>query len=187
MKTKVTTALLIVALALMPINGRADDVPPPENGTVAWACVTLIVGGIMVYGLYRMCKKLPPMNPPEPPEEPPAPPPPNNRTNTNSFRTNLTMRLNMPERALTQTADWQMVTLAFQSSTNMQTWRNDYFVTNWLSQSQLIYVCADGDGIPLLTNSQSISWSNEMVIADLSAVIPPPREPAKAFRMVEIH
>ena len=76
------------------------------------------------------------------------------------------MRLNMPERALTQTADWQMVTLAFQSSTNMQTWRNDYFVTNWLSGSQLIYVCADGDGIPLLTNAQSISWSNEMVIAD---------------------
>lgn len=182
MKTQIITGLLVAALALIPINGSPQEAPPPkDNATIAWACVTLIVGSIMVYALIKLCRNIPTIEPPAPP--PPPPKPPIVITNTNQFRTNFAM-LQMPQRSLAQTLDWQMVTLTMETSPDLKVWIPVFFVTNWVNITSHVYVIADAAGSPFRTNWNSITGTEPFSFVDASELMPPADKPTQFFRMV---
>jgi hypothetical protein len=73
MKTFVTIVLALVFLTFTP-QPIVRAQPQPKN--VLLACGMLIVGGVIIWGLWKSCKKIPSPTPP-PSDNPPKPPPTN--------------------------------------------------------------------------------------------------------------
>jgi hypothetical protein len=149
---------------------------------VAMACVVLVIGAVIVYGLWKICKKIP--GPPA--TDPPPPPPGTNappKTNTNRVA-HLTLK--MPDKDLHVDGQWQMNVSAFESSEDMVHWSRALYFTNWFGASNIVSVAADDYG-PVATNWMPAPWTNGEVICDfgnLQALLPDGDR--KLYRMVEL-
>ncbi len=84
--TKYTVTLLLVFTFVLPVAGFAQTKepppPPPQPKLLFLACAVLAVGAVIVWGLLKICKKLPSLPPPNngggtnsPPTPPPSRPP----------------------------------------------------------------------------------------------------------------
>lgn len=177
---KAISILLCLTLTACPINSEVRADPTPEPPHWAAGCAVVITGIIIIWGLRKLCKMLPP--------GPPAQPPPhgtNQPPHEAAFALTSPGRLDLPDASLSISTNWQMTVTTFQSSTDMLTWRDEYVVTNWFSADQLVSVCAS-NGVPLQTNFLAMHWTNEMVVNDFSAVVPPKETAAlKLWRAVE--
>lgn len=177
------TALLIFSLIALPTN-RAQADPQKNMAMAIVGCVVIVVGGIVVYHLYKMCKRLLP-NPPPPPSTN-APPAGTSQPQPNPSLLQCPARLNGPDVEIAAVPQWQMSIVRFQSSINSLNWRDEYTVTNWLSDNQLVSVCAS-NGVPLMTNFVALDWTNETVVSDFSAVMPAVvKDAVKLWRSVEL-
>lgn len=163
-KTIVTIAL-IAAITGAPIRQRAQE-PPPGEDAVAIACGVLIVGGIIVWGIWKICKMLPPPNPPPKTNAPPA----GGRTNQAPRISSVMPALLLPDFSAYNAPGWQTAAFGFQSSADGANWDEDYAITNWLCENLLISVCSS-NGVALLTNVIPMSWTNEQVVCDFSSVM----------------
>jgi hypothetical protein len=86
MKTLVTTVLIAILLLASPPQPRAQTV---TGKNVLIGCGLLIVGGIIIYGLWKLCKKIPCPRPP-PSDDPPSPPQTNAPPATNPSQSGST-------------------------------------------------------------------------------------------------
>src|SRR5262245_11911299 len=138
---KVVTILLILALL-----GNNEPIQPSKSEAAPCApCIigalVLLIGGYIVYELYKMCKSLPPMeNPPEPPPThgsiPPTmepiymPPPMAFTVPTNGGQYSIVGAGLRDEDGYPLTILWCGV---LESSTNMVNWQPSMTFTTWIS------------------------------------------------------
>lgn len=182
---KTISVIIIAALLLAPVSvARADDPPPNDPHTaLGVGCVVVIVGGVIIWGLWKICKMIPPL--PPPPKNPPPPNGTNQMIGSVSGPSSGAPALLLPDRAIYQTADWQMSVIKFQSSTNLSDWVEEYAVTNWFSGNQLVSLCAS-NGIPVQTNFIAVAFTNDAVFSDFSSVMPTKETaPFKLWRAVQ--
>jgi hypothetical protein len=164
-----TTALLIAALLFLPLGtsrGDESSTGVHKENTVVVGCVVLVVGGIIIYSIWKLCKMIPPVQ-----GGTNAPPAGQNQQHNFGPVLASPMRLNMPAGTIPAGSGWQTSVISFQSTTNSIYWKDEYTVTNWLSDNQLVSLCVS-NGVPLLTNFVALSWTNETVFSDLSSVLP---------------
>lgn len=184
MKTPIAF-LLCACLILIPFRSSAPESPPPNGKPpLVLACVVLVVGAVVVWGLWKICQNIPPPNPPPPP---PPPPPIRPGTNTNHVAHSSIQlpRLIMPETQLYKMADWQMLVVSFQTSEDNIHWSARLFVTNWFSPTNIVCVAADASG-PVATNWLDGPWPTGEAICDfgnLEALLP--QGDRKFYRMVQ--
>lgn len=189
MKTPVTL-LLVLSLIAAPYRISAVDRTNPDNGkdSVVVACVVLVIGAVVVYGLWKLCKKIPgpPATPPPPPTNAPPAGTNTNRNGTVGKASWVLPRIHLPDTDLHDWPDWQIAVAAFEHSDDCLHWTRCLYVTNWFSGSNIICLAADTNG-PVATNWLTVSGPNAEVICDfgnLTALLP---EPDKRFyRMVEL-
>lgn len=188
---KIITLLLVIVIPILPLQSQTIPEPPPQKDNVlVFGCLVLFVGAVAVIGMVKLCKKIPAVDPPpQPPVVPPVLVPPQ-YVNTNFFNTNTLsahrMELRMPEKALMQTAQYQMVTLSMEWSSDMRDWDSMYFVTNWISDTMHIAICSDAKGVPIRTNFNAIAGTNEAVFVDMADLTPPASSPKRFYRMAAI-
>lgn len=177
---KTISILLCLALTACPINSEVRADPAPEPPHWAAGCAVVITGIIIIWGLRKLCKMLPP--------GPPAQPPPhgtNQPPHEAAFALTSPGRLDLPDVSLTISTNWQMTVTTFQSSTNLVNWHDEYTVTNWYSPDQLVSVCAS-NGVPLQTNFLSVRFTNDVIFNDFSAIAPTKvSDKVKLWRCVE--
>lgn len=162
---KLTTIALIAALVSTPVNAPKAE---PKKDAVLIGCAVIIVGGIIIYGLYKICKMLPPT----PPRNPPA----TNQTHQGASLIKIDGPLSnapallLPDEAVANMDQWQSFAMAFQSSTNLSDWRDEYSVTNWANSSQAVSILYS-NSLPLATNFAPVYWTNDAVILDFSGAM----------------
>lgn len=182
-KAKIT-AILIASLILIPLGASSpaqeSDIGAHKENTVVVGCVVIVVGAIIIYGIWKICKMIPPV-------QGTNSPPSGSSQSAHNFGPVLAspFRLNMPPLGIPSGGGYQTAVIAFQSTTNSIDWHDEYTVTNWLSDNQLVSVCAS-NGVPVLTNFVAVSWTNETVFSDLNSVLPTQtKEPLKLWRAVK--
>jgi hypothetical protein len=169
-KSKAIVALILCgALALAPAQAGEQPPPPPEKDSAVLAgCAILIVGAIIVYGLWKLCKKLPSLPPTT--RNPPVTNPPPNPNFVFGMDTNGPA-LVMPDWKITQLNDWDTAVMTFQSSTNGADWKDEYTVTNWFNNAQFVSIIYS-NGLPLMTNFGPCYWTNGTMVSDFGPVMP---------------
>lgn len=181
------TFILCASLALAPFTASpSDSNPPPDNKQPMFlACVVLIVGAVVVYGLLKICQKIP--TPPAPPPPPPPPPrPPGTNTNHIGKSAWVMPRLQIPDQQVDSMSQWTMLVARFESSEDLLHWSPCLYVTNWVSFSNVVCVAVDASG-PVATNWLDGPWPTGEVICDfgnLAALIPAGER--RFYRLVEI-
>ena len=188
-------ALLMAGLLAMPM--RAQN-PQPQTATQCQAPViiggtVIVVGGIMIYNLWKMCKKL------FPPEPPPDPPPTPGPTNAPPAR-NAQFIAQAQGRAEPASSDisgqgWLDRTipadpvifqdycrLTLQASTDLTTWSNCCTVALWLSPHSLESVAYDQGGIPVATNWVPGNPYTSPLTVDIPFPLIDPRASVRYFR-----
>lgn len=85
---RVVTLLLVITfagpIALEAQTTNSPPPPPPDKDLLAVACAVLAIGAVVIWGLWKICKKIPPLNPPNSgTNAPPVNPPPTNSIHTN--------------------------------------------------------------------------------------------------------
>jgi hypothetical protein len=186
--TRLAVTLLLVSLMLI-VPGHAQQTQPPaKHNVIIMGCLVLAIGAVFVYGVYKLCEKLPPMDPPG--DQPP--PPVVIVTNYFPVNTNLltiiqhgSTTLQMPSRDLHQSPKWQVVTLALESSPDLTHWSPSFYVTNWICPTQHIYVVSDSKAVPVRTNWNPIkaSTNDQFAYVDASGLLPVPDGPMVNYRM----
>ncbi len=167
---RVLGLMLCGALAAAPIRVQADEPPNDGGDNAVFACVTVIIGGAIVWGLWKLCQKIPTPKPPETN----CPPPwvPGTNTNTITNRHHRFPAIRMQNSGIEPVNAWQTMSLAFQSSTDGgATWQEKYSVTNWLCDNAMISVCYS-NGVSLQTNAVGMGWTNGEAISDFTEVMP---------------
>jgi hypothetical protein len=151
MKTWIVTIALCIGIVLMPSDAKPQEKPPNP----IFGCVVVIIGGIIIYGIYKLCKKIPDPKPPAE-DDPPAPPPTNappvfNPPPTvNQFTPQVFQALReIPSYSVsildsysggTFTSKWAFT---IQASTDLQSWHEAMRVTVWESDSGgAFYACS---------------------------------------------
>lgn len=184
------TVLVAAALLLAPHQARCQTNDPGDGGNNAvFGCVVIIVGGFVLYGMYKLCQKIP-----MPGEEPPPPPPctncppfifPTNRLHQ-IIRTMPEVR--MPEKSLGVGTNWQTFTVSFESSTDGAHWLPEVFLTNWVNGAgEYVGVVADVSGRPLATNYSQFAWMSDTVLVDMDGIwTPPTGDRLRLWRMVDV-
>lgn len=170
--SKKTVAMILAAsLALAPTRGGSGEMPPSsptKNASVIWACGVLIVGGIIVWSLWKLCKRLPgpprnPGNPPgtnHPPEELWSP-----------YAGHTLPPIIMPDTDITASAsEYETMVMHFQKSTDGVNWVTAYTATNWAGPTYVFSVLYT-NGVPLMTNQCDAHWTNETMVLDFSSVM----------------
>jgi hypothetical protein len=181
--TRVITALLILALASTPVKAEAPDVRQSKVAPVLYVCCVVVIGGLLAYATYRVCKALKTI-----------------KKNLDNIKTNdVTLAeglalTNHPNAALHMPAmpeseylsdDWQQVALTLQSSTDAQNWTDRYAMTNWMG-SNLVVSVIYSNSVPLQTNMAPVYWTNDPVLLNFGAVMPTNvSEPKLFWRAVE--
>lgn len=178
---KTTTAALVVCLSITPLKAEQPPDSVEPQFPVAPCVITIMVVGVgyvVVTGLTKLCKNLPPM-------EPAPPPPPNpNCTNavpghpdwphtnclpvtqaiqafTGSVQGPFSLELSGPYEAGDITSlgytdpDGYLYTKFFrvtmQASTNLTEWATECQVSGYKSGGYVLFICADANG-PFSTN-----------------------------------
>ncbi len=171
MKTniRILTGLLILAMLLMAIPVSKSQEEPKYVLEICVAVVVVGVGAVVVCGLCKLAKKIPPTDP-----QPPAPPT-NAPPTTNHLSFHLESQPACPVVQMEGTngeiydissygfldPDGQpytsMYALAINSSTNFRQWSQECCITGWMSYGWCVAICYQG-GAPVSTNwSQSRS------------------------------
>jgi len=201
MKRSIAT-LLVFALLASTTPTYADD-PPPEDTTAAMACFTLIIGGIVAVGLWKLCKCMPnlPVAQPQPPPPPTNPPPIINPTNappaTNkppwykrpfswlSVNTNAVAQFAINDAGYRDHANAvydAMIVAALESSTNALTWQNVCTITGYVS-SGAAHFSFWSNGVPIVaTYSTTMQGVTNYVPYEIGTG----EEPTKIFRLVSV-
>lgn len=188
---KAVSLLLVVALLLAPTKGGCDDAKSPAQkdavGAVIAGCGVLAVGAVIIWGLWKICKKMP--GPTTPPKNPPTTnPPPDPDSLKRSFAAASTNGpvLVMPDLAITEQNTWDIAVIQYQSTTNATDWVPEYTATNWFNNSQFVSILYS-NGLPLMTNYGAAYWTNDVMVSDFSAVMPSAEQaPLRLWRGVQL-
>lgn len=171
---------VVVAASILGMPLKASEPPERKENTVIMGCAVLVVGAIIIWGVWKICKKLP-----VPPRKGSAPPSTNDVASAAGPINSLAPPLLMPEATITGSDDWDTAPMTFQSSTNGIDWRDEYTVTNWFSPNLAIAVIYS-NGIPLMTNAAPIHYTNENIVLNFSSVLPSSdMSPVKLWRSVQ--
>jgi hypothetical protein len=167
----------------------SQEKPPPDNkdaiAPVIAGCAIIVVGAIIIWGVWKLCKKMP-----SPPAKGKGNPPSTNEPPQDTFIVgNFSTNgpgLFMPDGYdLAAENEWQGAVMLFQSSTNLRDWRDEYSVSNWVNNSQWVSIMYS-NGLPLKTNWGEMGWTNETIFSDFSKVMPRREDaPLKFWRVVE--
>ena len=179
----VITGLLILALASAPVRAEAPDVREKKVAPVLYVCCVLVVGALIGYATYRICKAFKTI-----------------KKNLDNLKTNdVTVvdgavlashpnsALHMPPMPESEylTDDWQPVALTLQSSTDLLNWTDAYSMTNYMG-SNLVVSVIYSNNVPLQTNMAPVYWTNDPVFLNFAAVMPTnTSEPKLFWRAVE--
>jgi hypothetical protein len=168
---------ILMALLLGLETVRSQDQLPEKKqdqkegvGPVIAGCAILVVGAIIIWGVWKLCKKIP--GPPPKGKAPSSTNEPPQDTYMVGF-SSTTPPLVMPDGyGITAYNDWDENHLKFQSSTNGVDWKDEYEAVLWVNNSQWVNVMYDGNGLPLKTNWGFMGWTNETIVSDFSRVLP---------------
>jgi hypothetical protein len=177
-------AILVLSLATAPLKAESPSVNEAKSkNVVLYICCVVVIGGLLVYATYRICKAIRTI-----------------KKNLGNINTNavveangvmLTNRtsaaLHMPDRPGSDilTEDWQPVSLTLQNSTDGLNWADRFSMTNWMG-SNLVVAVIYSNSVPLQTNMAPVYWTNDPVFLNFSAVMPTNTSDPKLFwRAVE--
>lgn len=200
MKPIVTAVLILCIFSIRPVKAwipvNADD---PGTGkkstTVVCAVVALGVGAVVIWGLWKMCSKIPVPPPVDPPPPPPTNPPPifnpTNAPPTNPPPKKPWWKLGLLDNSASFDISsyglqdsfnpnvnyHTMVTFTIQSSTNLAVWSEEVSATGWVSDNGIFfaYYRAGSNALNTYTTPGHTNYAPIPIVGD---------EPRKFFRMM---
>jgi len=198
---KRTVSVLLATSFLASASPLPDDPPPPpDDATAVEACLVIVIGGVVAWGLWKVCKNIPdPTDIPHPQAPPPTNPPPvinpTNAPPTNqppkhwwNKLVSLNVSTNLPQHSIVGAGNdmagrayESSISYAIQSSTNLQEWQTEVTAVGWLS-SGASYWAYYSNGVPLVTTYSDSYNQTNYVPWNLGTG----DEPSKAFRLISV-
>ncbi len=164
---KIITLLLVIALCFFGYQKAKAFIPQCIIGIVV-----IGAGIVLVMGLRKMCKSIPPL------ENPPQPPPAS--TNAPQHRMTFTSTTPLPRINLNDdnveaydvsaftfdTTDPygnpynRLFRTTIQSSVDLKTWNTELSLVGWMSGQYVIIVYYDKDGLSIATNGATLTFGS---------------------------
>lgn len=182
--------LLVAALLFAPHQSKAQAKKSDEKVIGPIVCAVIIVGGVVVIGLYKLCQNVLPTSDPAP--APPVEPQAIIQSSKDGAIIGLILSLmdNSSVRDISSNAvpDLQskvagatyqtMVTYTLESSTNLHQWATELRATGWVSDYGIFFAYYRGGSNVI--NTYSARGVTNYVPVDIGSL----REGSKYFRMV---
>lgn len=190
MKRFISTALVIALLIPLfsPSSTSAQQQPPPKIAALVCGVVVLGVGAVVVWNLYRLCKKLPP--PDSNPDATNAPPkiarfaisPATDQIPPISLDDSAVQYQDITAQNFTDSVSGLPFTARLDcvlwTSADTKNWSVQYRITGWSSTAGVLFLFSDPVCNPVLTNYCDLSVSSAVPL-DIGTG----QEPVRFFKM----
>lgn len=191
MKRATTVALVAALIGLLfipPVTRAQEPANPPQPKIVSYICgiVVIGVGAVVVWNLWKFCKKvLPPTEPGGATNAPPAVSQIAPSTHINSaivlddaavqYQDITAQNLIDPVSKLPFTV---RLDCALWTSTDAQNWSVQYRISGWGSDTGILFLFSDAAGNPVLTN-----YCASAVVSAVPLDLGTGKEPARFFKI----
>lgn len=162
---RLVSLLLVVAFLLLPVNRSRSDDTQPKSALIICGLVVLGVGAVVIWEIYKLCKRLPPVDGTENPPATNAPPtytqaqiaalagpPPAVKTLTDDGARLLDISSLGYADGNTGTYFIGRLDCQIQVSDNAVSWVCAYRVAAWFGPAGTLYLFSDAAGNPVSTN-----------------------------------